>query len=46
MVLIKSSQEKYVRILNCVCIGEHKWKQLDMSEDTIWSLKHNVNNNS
>ena len=46
MGLIKSSQETYGRIFNHVRIGEYDWTRLDMSEDSLWSLKQNNNNKS
>ena len=37
---------EYVKILNCICIGEHDWRRLSMSENYLWSLKQNTNINS
>ena len=45
MVLIKSSQETDVRILNYVSIGGNDWTWLNMSEYHLWSINHINNNN-
>ena len=39
MGLIKSNQETYGRILNHVCIEEHDPTQINMCEESLWSLK-------
>ena len=46
MVLVKSSQETDCIIFNIFCIGEYNWTQLKVSEDSLWNIKYNNNNNS